>query len=290
MIPLDKQVMVRRSAIFCLAIFATALFAAGARAEDYAKSFNVSNRAHVHVDTNDGSVRITGGDTKEVEFHVEYSGLVMDKTLHIESHQQGDDVEFTARVVHQLPFSLGMTKLHIEVRMPKDGDLRVATGDGSIKASGLSGAIDLQSGDGSLTVNSLRGDMRLRTGDGSIDGSDLDGKCDATSGDGRIRLTGRFGALRAKSGDGSVDVGALHGSKLDSSWNIASGDGSVDVALPADLAVDIDASTGDGHISSDIPITVEGIMSKSRLRGKMNGGGQTLVIHTGDGAIHLKQG
>jgi DUF4097 and DUF4098 domain-containing protein YvlB len=130
----------------------------------------------------------------------------------------------------------------------------------------------------------------LHTGDGAIDGSDLDGKCDATSGDGRIRLTGRFDVLRAKSGDGSVDVGALHGSKLDSSWNIASGDGSVDVALPADLPVDIDASTGDGHISSDIPVTVEGIMSKSRLRGKMNSGGRTLIIHTGDGAIHLKQG
>jgi DUF4097 and DUF4098 domain-containing protein YvlB len=289
MTSLCRQIIVHRAASLCLALLATGLFAAGARAEDYAKSFSVSNRANVHVDTNDGSVRITTGDTKQVEFHVEYAGLVIDKTLHIESHQQGDDVEITARVVRNLPFSLGFTKLHIEVRMPKDGDLRVATGDGSIKAGDLSGAIDLQSGDGALTVNSLRGDIRLHTGDGSIDGSDLDGKCDAMSGDGRIRLTGRFDVLHAKSGDGSVDVGALHGSKLDSSWNIASGDGSVEVALPADLPVDIDASTGGGHISSDIPITVEGIMSKSRVRGKMNGGGQTLTIHTGDGAIRLKQ-
>jgi hypothetical protein len=30
-------------------------------------------------------------------------------------------------------------------------------------------------------------------------------------------------------------------------------------------------------------------MSKSRVRGKMNGGGQTLTIRTGDGSIHLKQ-
>jgi len=289
MTSLNKQIIIHRSASLCLALLSTGLFAAGARAEDYSKSFNVSNRAKVHVETNDGSVRITTGDTKEVEFHVEYTGLVIDKTLHIESHQQGDDVEITARVVHMLPFSLGLTKLHIEVRMPKEGDLRVETGDGSIKASDLAGSIDLQSGDGALTVNSLRGDMRLHTGDGAIDGSDLDGKCDAMSGDGRIRLTERFDVLRAKSGDGSLDVGALHGSRLESSWNIGSGDGSVDVALPADLPADIDATTGDGHISSDIPITVEGVMSKSRLRGKMNGGGQTLTIHTGDGAIRLKQ-
>jgi hypothetical protein len=30
-------------------------------------------------------------------------------------------------------------------------------------------------------------------------------------------------------------------------------------------------------------------MSKSRVRGRMNGGGQTLTIHTRDGSIHLKQ-
>jgi DUF4097 and DUF4098 domain-containing protein YvlB len=182
-----------------------------------------------------------------------------------------------------------MRTLRIEVRMPKNADLQVRTGDGSIKANDLSGTIDLHSGDGSLTVGSLKGAVRLHTGDGTIEGRDLDGKCDATSGDGRIRLTGRFDVLSARSGDGSVGVEALHGSKLDSTWSITSGDGSIDVALPADLPVNIDASTGDGHISSDIPITMEGIISKSRVRGKMNGGGSTLTIHTGDGSIHLKQ-
>jgi hypothetical protein len=92
MTPFNKQVIVHRSVILCLALLATGLFAAGARAEDYTKSFSVANRANVHVDTNDGSVRITTGDTKGVEFHVEYTGLALDKTLHIESHQQGDEV------------------------------------------------------------------------------------------------------------------------------------------------------------------------------------------------------
>jgi len=75
---------------------------------------------------------------------------------------------------------------------------------------------------------------------------------------------------------------------LDSGWSIASGDGSIDVAVPADLPANIEASSGQGHITSDIPITMEGVMSKSKIRGKMNGGGSTLSIHTGDGSIHLK--
>jgi hypothetical protein len=33
---------------------------------------------------------------------------------------------------------------------------------------------------------------------------------------------------------------------------------------------------------------VEGTISKSRVHGKMNGGGQTLTIHSADGSIRLK--
>jgi len=290
MTPLYKSINFYRSALVGTALLATGLFAATAHADDYTKTYTVSNRANVHVDTDDGSVVVTTGDTKQVEFRVEYQGYTLDKSLHIDSSQHGDEVELTARIPHGFHISLGtMRRLHIEVRMPKDADLDVRTGDGSIKANNVSGTVDLHSGDGSISVSSLKGSVRIHTGDGSIEASEMDGKCDASSGDGRIRLSGRFDVLSAKSGDGSVVVEALHGSKLDSSWSITSGDGGIDVALPPDLPVNIEASSGDGRISTDIPITMEGVISKSRVHGKMNGGGSTLTIHTGDGSIHLKQ-
>ena len=46
-------------------------------------------------------------------------------------------------------------------------------------------------------------------------------------------------------------------------------------------------STLDCLISLGVPVTVEGTFSRSEVRGKMNGGGQTLTIHTGDGSIRL---
>jgi DUF4097 and DUF4098 domain-containing protein YvlB len=290
MIPLYKGNTFHRPALIGVALLATGLFAATVHADDYTKTFTISNRANVRVDTGDGSVVVTTSDTKEVEFRVEYQGYVLEKSLHIESNQHGDEVELIARIPHGFHISLGtMRRLHIEVRMPKDADLQVRTGDGSIKANNVSGTIDLHSGDGAISVGSLKGSVRIHTGDGSIEASDLDGKCDASSGDGRIRLSGRFDVLSAKSGDGSVGVEAQRGSKLDSSWSITSGDGGIDVALPADLPANIEASSGDGRITTDIPITMEGVISKSRVHGKMNGGGSTLTIHTGDGSIHLKQ-
>jgi DUF4097 and DUF4098 domain-containing protein YvlB len=279
-----------RSAIIGAAVLASGMFAAAVHAEDYTKSFTVSNRASVHVDTDDGSVSVTTGDTHEVEFRVEYQGYELNKSLQIDSSQHGDAIELIARNPGKWHFFIGsMRRLHIEIRMPRDADLQIRTGDGSIKVNDLSGAIDLHTGDGALRVSSLKGSIRLHTGDGLIEGSSLDGTCDAVSGDGRIRLAGRFDVLNAKSGDGSIGINALQGSKLDSSWSIHSGDGSIDVALPANLAVDIDATTGDGHISTDIPIMMQGIISKSRIHGKMNGGGSTLTIHTGDGSVRLTQ-
>jgi hypothetical protein len=286
-----------------------ALCAPGSRAEDVVKSYAVSGRANVRVDTNDGSVHVTAGDNKQVEFRVEYQGYVLGKDLKIDSHQEGDKVELTARLMGHWGFSWGHNSrnLHIEVRMPKEGDVTVQTGDGSVqadsihgtvnvhtgdgsvKANSLNGTIDLHTSDGSITVDSLKGDIRLRTGDGSIEARDLDGKVDADTGDGHIRLVGRFDALGVKTGDGSVDARVLPGSKMASSWTIRTGDGSVDIVLPADFQANIDATTGDGHISLGVPVTVEGTFSKSEIRGKMNGGGQQFTIHTGDGSIRLSK-
>ena len=297
--------------IFCAGLLAAALVAPPAHAEEVTKSFAVSGRPNVRVETNDGSVRVTSADSKQVEFHVEYQGYELGKNLRVDARQDGDKVELVARITGHwgINFNWGHNarRLHIEVRMPRDGDLQVDTGDGSVeassvngtvnvhtgdgsvKANSLNGTIDLHTSDGSITVDSLKGDIRLRTGDGSIEARDLDGKVEADSGDGHIRLVGRFEALNVKTGDGSVDTRVLPGSKMATNWTLRTGDGSVDVVLPADFQADINATTGDGHISLGIPVTVEGTFSKSEVRGKMNGGGQMLTIHTGDGSIRLSK-
>jgi len=296
--------------IACVLLLAGAAMVPGASAEEVVKSYTVSGRANVHVDTNDGSVRVTtSGDTKQVEFRVEYHGLELGKNLRVDSRQDGDRVELTARMTAHWGFSWGNNSrgLHIEVRMPKEGDLQVNTGDGavqaesingtvtvhtgdgSVKAYMLNGTVDLHTSDGSITAEMMKGDIRLRTGDGSIEARDIDGRVEADSGDGHIRIAGRFDALNVKTGDGSVDTRVQTGSKMASSWSIRTGDGSVDLVLPSDFQADINATTGDGHISLGIPVTVEGTFSKSEIRGKMNGGGQALTIHTGDGSIRLSK-
>ncbi|MGC1491652.1 MAG: hypothetical protein WA798_09775, partial [Candidatus Acidiferrum sp.] len=82
-----------RLGIAAAALLTVAALAPRASAEDWSKNYIVSGRANVRVDTNDGSVRVTTGDAKTVQFHVEYEGYEIDKNLHIEAKQNGDTVE-----------------------------------------------------------------------------------------------------------------------------------------------------------------------------------------------------
>jgi hypothetical protein len=296
-------------AIALTLMLSVAVLAPRAQAEDWTKSYTISGRAQVKIDTNDGAVQIYTGATKQVDFRVLYDGYEMNKTLHVDSRQDGDSVQINARVNGHWGFSWGNNhrNIRIEVHMPKDADLqidtgdgsvttqsvngkvKIHTGDGSVRAQEVSGDVDIDTGDGSITVDGAKGEIRLRTGDGHIDARNLDGKVDALSGDGHIKLDGRLDALSVKTGDGSIDARLQPGSKVNSSWSVRTGDGSVDIVLPADLQANIDASTNDGHISLGIPVTVEGTFSNSQIHGKMNGGGQPLVIHTGDGSIRLSK-
>jgi hypothetical protein len=285
-----KRVLGRLAGLAALAVFASSFAVASASAEEWTKSYTVSGRARVHVDSNDGSVRVTTGDSKQVEFHVIYSGYTMDRNLTVSSNQSGDQVQVSARARSGISFGWGTHRtLRIEVHMPRDGDLNVDTGDGSVESDAINGNLDIHTGDGHIRVDGAKGQIRLRTGDGSIEGRDLDGQLEATSGDGHINVEGRFDALNIKTGDGSVTAHANPGSKLANGWNIHTGDGSVTMSLPGDLQANIDASTNDGRISLGLPVLVEGTMGTSQIHGKMNGGGPPLTIHTGDGSIHLSK-
>jgi thioredoxin reductase len=123
-----------------------------------------------------------------VEFRVEYEGYEIDKNLHVEAHQNGDQVELVARVTGHWGFSWGThgRRLHIEVRMPKDADLNAHTGDGSVEASSINGNVTVETGDGAIRANTLTGTIDLHTHDGSINVDTLKGDIKLRTGDGSI--------------------------------------------------------------------------------------------------------
>jgi DUF4097 and DUF4098 domain-containing protein YvlB len=244
------------------------------RADEWSKTYTISGKPSLRVETSDANIRVTTWDQKTIEAKVVTTRYkIGEGGIRVEEHQTGDSVEIEVHYPHHgINIDWGNHRVDITIQMPREGSVNLHTDDGKIDLSGLKGAMELRSGDGSETLENV------------------DGKLHATTGDGHIRASGRFDELDVKTGDGNLEVSAGAGSSLATGWKLQSGDGSVSLEVPANLAADVDLHTGDGHIDVDIPITTEGRFRENEIHGKMNGGGNLLNIRTGDGSIHLKKG
>jgi len=66
--------------------------------------------------------------------------------------------------------------------------------------------------------------------------------------------------------------------------------GGIKLTLPSDLDADVDASTVNGSIDSDFPITVQGRMRPREFHGRIGKGGRKLELSTVNGSIELRKG
>jgi len=260
---------------FFLAVLAVSAAAAlPAQADEWSKTYSISGKPDLRVETSDANIRVTTWDQNTIEAKViTIRYKIGEGGIRVDERQSGDTVEIEVHYPHHdFNVGWGSHRVDIIIQMPREGKVNLRTGDGRIE------------------VASLKGDMELHTGDGSVNLDGVDGNLHATTGDGHIQANGRFDNLGLKTGDGRVDVRALTGSSLASGWKLETGDGSVSLEVPGDLAADVDLHTSDGHIDLDMPVTTTGTLRQNEVHGKLNGGGSALTIRTGDGSIHLRKG
>jgi DUF4097 and DUF4098 domain-containing protein YvlB len=248
-----------------------------ARADEWSKTYNLGGKPDLRVETSDANIHVSTWDQTTIDAKVTTTRYkIGEGGIHIEEHQTGNMVEIEVRYPHHgVTINWGNSMSHrveVEIHMPREGRL------------------DLHTGDGNIELGNFKGEMQLRSGDGSQEIDSVDGKLQATTGDGHIRANGRFDELELKTGDGRLDARATSGSALASGWRLESGDGTVTLEVPENLAADVDFHTGDGHIDLDMPVTAAGKVRENEVRGKLNGGGNLLLIHTGDGSIRLRKG
>ena len=257
-----------------LVVFGLAVIAVlPARADEWSKTYQLTGKPDLRIETSDANIRVTTWEQNTIEAKVVTTRYkIGEDGIRVEEHQAGNSLQIEVHYPHHgFSFTLGSNRVDIIIQMPREGNVNLRTGDGKIDIEGLKGGMDLHTGDGSENLDRV------------------EGKLHATTGDGHIRANGRFDELELKTGDGSVEVRASAGSSLNAGWRLETGDGSVSLEVPGDLAADVDLHTSDGHIDLDMPVTTSGKLRENEIQGKLNGGGNSLVIRTGDGSIHLKK-
>lgn len=253
----------------CLAV------APSVQAEQWSKTYTLTGKPDLRVETTDANIRVDTWDQNTIAATVTTDGWkIGERGVKVLEHQTGDSVEIQVRLPREVCIvcvNIRSHRVDVEIRVPREGRINLRTGDGSIRLTSFKGIMEIQSGDGGQDIEAVDGILKARTGDG------------------HLKATGRFDGLELSSGDGRIEAQALAGSSVGSGWDVRAGDGAVSLQLPDSFAADLDLHTGDGHITLDMPVSVEGRLGSNNIRGKLNGGGSLLTIHTGDGAIRLEK-
>ena len=128
--------------------------------------------------------------------------------------------------------------------------------------------LNLDSVNGAVKAENLKGEISLKTVNGSVNASDINGSIEASTVNGAIKA-------RSTHLDKSDDI------------HLSSVNGSVRLSLPSDVAADIHASTLNGGISTDFPVTVTGKFTGKKIDGKVNGGGSSIDLSSVNGGISI---
>ena len=137
------------------------------------------------------------------------------------------------------------------VKVPADAKVTASTVNGSLEITDIGGDVEAATVNGSITARSLKGSVEASTVNGSIT------------------------AQGAAVGDGV---------------RYSSVNGSITITLPEATGAELDLSTVNGRITTEHPVTLDGTISRRRVKATMGKGGPPIRASTVNGSVTVKKG
>jgi Putative adhesin len=126
-----------------------------------------------------------------------------------------------------------------------------------------------------------------RTVNGGIEASGLKADAEAETVNGGVELDST-GTARAQTVNGGITA-RLGRADWEGTLKLETVNGGIEVSMPQGLNADVRASTVNGDISTDFPLTVKGKIARRKLEGTIGSGGRLLEMKTVNGGIELKK-
>jgi DUF4097 and DUF4098 domain-containing protein YvlB len=263
-----KQSLVRFSLSALALCF---VFAGTVAAQDFQKSYRVGAGGIVTLRNVSGDIAITGYDGDSVTVNGFKEGRDRDR-VEVEDLSTGNHVDIRAKYPNNC--NNCEASIRFEVRVPRSSRLnfdKISTASGNLKATGVSGELNLQTASGDVLV------------------SDVDGTIKASTASGEMQIREVKGTVSASSASGNVDVqiARLEGAQ---DLKFSSASGNVNVKLPNNLDANVHLSTASGSISTDFPLEVKTSEHGpgSTARGQLGSGARSLRISSASGDVSLK--
>lgn len=180
-------------------------------------------------------------------------------------------------MAHTSGGNLKFTHLH--------GPVTAKTSGGHIEMNGCEGALNVSTSGGRMDFADGKGTLDARTSGGSVAVKNFDGDTNVATSGGRLSLDNINGKITGKTSGGSI-VASLHRA-LSGDIELHTSAGSIELAVPPDAAFDLDAHASVGRVATELPF-VGTRNDRDELKGKINGGGKSVVLRSGAGSITIK--
>jgi len=165
------------------------------------------------------------------------------------------------------------------------GPTGATTSGGSIELNGCEGALKVDTSGGRIDATDGSGSLEARTSGGSIVVRNFGGDTKVETSGGRLTFENINGKITGRSSGGSIS--AKLKSPVPGDVNLETSAGSIDVLVPPDAGLDIEAEASSGRVISELPF-IGTRTDRDTMKGKINGGGKSLVLRSGAGSISIK--
>jgi DUF4097 and DUF4098 domain-containing protein YvlB len=224
-----------------------------------------------------GTIKVIGYDGKDVVIQIR-----------VDSTKENEDRDDDAQGMKRIGTTGGL-----DIRA-EEHDNVVRINSGSLQNKQIWVTIKVPHNTAKVDVGSVNG--------GDVEVSDVSGKIEISNVNGAIRATGISGSVVANTVNGDVIV-RFKSVDASASMAFSSLSGKIDVTLPADTKANLKLKSGKGDIFSDFDVDVDKSQPKLETRnedhyheikidewvhGKINGGGQEIMMQSTFGSIYIR--
>jgi DUF4097 and DUF4098 domain-containing protein YvlB len=253
--------------------------------EDFHYNYPMKAGARLSVEGFNGSVEITAWDQDTVDI----SGTKSARSdaaladIRINVDHQPDAVSIRASRPTERNGNYGVQYV---IKAPRGALLdRIATSNGSIRASDFAGPAVLHTSNASVHVNGLKGDARIETSNGSLELNDITGSVTGHTSNSSIRGRGFRGELDLTTSNGGVDL--TLDSALSASIKVHTSNAGITLRAPGTVNARLSASTSNGSISSDFDLEGRGDSERHHVEATLGRGGPLIDLQTSNGGIKI---
>lgn len=272
------------------------------------KTFNVQPGGLLTVETSGGNVavqtaavdKVTVVAKQRIRASSEEEADEVLKKLTLTIEQDGDNVRAVAKFERfnwgrqpvQVDFNVTVpTRFRVDAKT-SGGDVKVAdldgkvharTSGGNVRLGRIGGDVDAGTSGGDIALAEGAAAVRLNTSGGNIHVGRAVGPTDADTSGGNVEIESVENVVHASTSGGNVKAGIV--GPMKGECVLSTSGGQVHATVGKAIAFDLDASTSGGDVRADgLTLTISK-GGRSKLAGKVNGGGPLLKLRTSGGDI-----